>query len=97
MFEEMVGRTLPVPDVVTGSTPVVAFGDPRTATVATLGIKPSWRQPPRSAIDRRDERDRRTVEPRSRDRFRQPSRDQYGMAPLSPYEAEVSCEASLLH
>ena len=47
MFEEMVGRTLPVPDVVTGSTPVVAFGDPRTATVATLGIKPSWRQPPR--------------------------------------------------
>jgi hypothetical protein len=44
MFEEMVGRPVPVPEVVTGSTPVVAFGDPRTATVATLGINPSWRE-----------------------------------------------------
>src|SRR5205814_6524697 len=30
--------------VVPGSTPVVAFGDPRRATVATLGINPSHRE-----------------------------------------------------
>jgi hypothetical protein len=44
MFEEMVGRPAPVPEVVPGSTPVIAFGDPLTATVATLGINPSWRK-----------------------------------------------------
>jgi hypothetical protein len=44
MLEEMVARAVPVPEVVTGSTAVVAFGDPRTATVATLGINPSWRE-----------------------------------------------------
>ena len=46
MFEEMVGRPAPVPEVVPGSTPVIAFGDPLTATVATLGINPSWREFP---------------------------------------------------
>ena len=30
--------------VVPGSTPVVAFGNARTATVATLGLNPSWRE-----------------------------------------------------
>jgi hypothetical protein len=40
----MVCRRAPVAEVVTGSTPVVAFGDPLTATVATLGINPSWRE-----------------------------------------------------
>ena len=33
-----------VSEVVTGSTPVVAFGDPRNASVATLGINPSWHE-----------------------------------------------------
>ena len=44
MLEEMVCRSAPVAEVVSGSTPVVAFGDPRTASVATLGINPSWRE-----------------------------------------------------
>lgn len=42
VLSEMVRR--PTPDdsfVVPGSTPVIAFGDPRTARVATLGINPS--------------------------------------------------------
>ena len=30
--------------VVPGSTPVVAFGDPTRAAVATLGINPSWKE-----------------------------------------------------
>ena len=39
----MVRRALPRGcGVVPGSTPVVAFGDPRSAEVATLGINPSW-------------------------------------------------------
>ncbi len=42
---EMVRRS-PPPDapVVAGSTPVVAFGDPSSAGVATLGINPSARE-----------------------------------------------------
>ena len=38
---EMVRRPPPVAEVVTGSTPVVAFGNLQKATVATLGINPS--------------------------------------------------------
>ena len=41
---DMVRREAPVADVVPQSTPVVAFGDPFVATVATLGINPSWRE-----------------------------------------------------
>lgn len=39
-------RTPPPRDcrVLPGSTPVVAFGDPRHSTVATLGINPSKRE-----------------------------------------------------
>lgn len=44
MLEEMVCRRAPVTEVVTGSTPVVAFGDPLAAKVATLAINPSWRE-----------------------------------------------------
>lgn len=44
MFEGMACRPVPVSEVVTGSTPVVAFGDPRNASVATLGINPSWHE-----------------------------------------------------
>jgi hypothetical protein len=44
MFEDMACRPVPVSEVVTGSTPVVAFGDPRNASVATLGINPSWHE-----------------------------------------------------
>jgi hypothetical protein len=44
MLEKMVRRQTPVAEVVVGSTPVVAFGDPLIATVATLGINPSWRE-----------------------------------------------------
>jgi hypothetical protein len=44
MLETMVCRRVPVTEVVTGSTPVVAFGDPLAAKVATLGINPSWRE-----------------------------------------------------
>lgn len=40
----MVRRRPPVPEVVEGSTPVVAFGDWRVAEVATLGINPSGRE-----------------------------------------------------
>ena len=40
----MVRREAPVAEVVPGSTPVVAFGDPFVATVATLGINPSLRE-----------------------------------------------------
>lgn len=40
----MVRRSAPTSAVVTGSTPVIAFGDPRRARVATLGINPSWRE-----------------------------------------------------
>ncbi len=39
----MVRRALPRGcGVVPGSTPVVAFGDPQSAEIATLGINPSW-------------------------------------------------------
>jgi hypothetical protein len=44
LFDDMVRRPAPVAEVVAGSTPVIAFGDPRAATVATLGINPSWRE-----------------------------------------------------
>jgi hypothetical protein len=40
----MLRRPSPVAEVVTGSTPVIAFGDPFRATVATLGINPSRRE-----------------------------------------------------
>jgi hypothetical protein len=40
----MVRRPAPVTEVVPGTTPVIAFGDPRRAEVATLGINPSWRE-----------------------------------------------------
>ena len=40
----MVRREAPVTEVVPDSTPVVAFGDPFVATVATLGINPSLRE-----------------------------------------------------
>ena len=40
----MVRREAPVAEVVPESTPVVAFGDPFVATVATLGINPSLRE-----------------------------------------------------
>ncbi len=40
----MVRRPVPHRCVVAGSTPVVAFGDPRRARVATLGINPSLRE-----------------------------------------------------
>jgi hypothetical protein len=40
----MVRRPVPAAQVVPASTRVVAFGDPRQATVATLGINPSWRE-----------------------------------------------------
>jgi hypothetical protein len=40
----MVRRSAPVAEVVAGSTPVIAFGDPFRATVATLGINPSRRE-----------------------------------------------------
>ena len=41
---DMVGREAPVAEVVPGSTPVVAFGDPFVATVATMGISPTLRE-----------------------------------------------------
>jgi hypothetical protein len=41
---EMVRRTVPVAEVITGSTPVIAFGDPFRATVGSLGINPSRRE-----------------------------------------------------
>ena len=41
---DMVRREAPVAEVVPESTPVVAFGDPFAATVATLGINPSLRE-----------------------------------------------------
>jgi hypothetical protein len=41
---EMVRRPPPVAEVVAGSTPVIAFGDVRRATVATLGINPSHQE-----------------------------------------------------
>ena len=41
---DMVRRDSSVAEVVSGSTPVVAFGDPFTARVATLGINPSGRE-----------------------------------------------------
>ncbi len=40
----MVRRIPPIPEVVPGSTPVVAFGEPRIARVATLGINPSHQE-----------------------------------------------------
>jgi hypothetical protein len=40
----MVRRPATVAEVVSGSTPVIAFGDPFRATVATLGINPSRRE-----------------------------------------------------
>jgi hypothetical protein len=44
LFDDVVRRPAPVAEVVAGSTPVIAFGDPGAATVATLGINPSWRE-----------------------------------------------------
>ena len=41
---DMVRREAPVVEVVPGSTPVVAFGDPFVANAATLGINPSSRE-----------------------------------------------------
>lgn len=41
---DMVRRAPPIAEVVPGSTPVVAFGDPFEARVATLGINPSGRE-----------------------------------------------------
>jgi hypothetical protein len=41
---KMVGRRVPVAEVVRGTTPVLSFGDPRHAKVATLGINPSVRE-----------------------------------------------------
>jgi len=40
----MICRPVPAAEVIQGTTPVLAFGDPRHATVATLGINPSWRE-----------------------------------------------------
>ena len=40
----MVRRPVPVAEVVQGTTPVLSFGDPRHAEVATLGINPSGRE-----------------------------------------------------
>src|ERR1700730_7591746 len=40
----MVRRPVPVAEVVHGTTPVLSFGDPRHARVATLGINPSGRE-----------------------------------------------------
>ena len=37
----MVRRPAPTPAVIPGTTPVIAFGDPRRAGIATLGINPS--------------------------------------------------------
>jgi len=44
LFADMVCRPAPVAEVIAGSTPVIAFGDPRTTAVATLGINASWRE-----------------------------------------------------
>jgi hypothetical protein len=40
----MVRRSAPASIVIPRTTPVIAFGDPRRARVATLGINPSWRE-----------------------------------------------------
>jgi hypothetical protein len=40
----MVRRHMPATVVIPGTTPVIAFGDPRRAEVATLGINPSRRE-----------------------------------------------------
>jgi hypothetical protein len=43
-IKRMVCRPAPTAEVVHGTTPVLAFGDPHHATVATLGINPSGRE-----------------------------------------------------
>lgn len=43
-LRDMARRAPPVAEVVSDSTPVVAFGDPFVAAVATLGINPSRRE-----------------------------------------------------
>ena len=44
-IQQRIRRPIPANSyVVPGSTPVVAFGNARTATVATLGLNPSWRE-----------------------------------------------------
>jgi len=43
-LKRMVCRPAPADEVVPCSTPVVAFGDPQVATVATLGLNPSGRE-----------------------------------------------------
>jgi hypothetical protein len=40
----MVRRQVPAAEVVHDTTPVLSFGDPQHAQVATLGINPSWRE-----------------------------------------------------
>ena len=40
----MVRRPVPAEAVILGTTPVIAFGDPRRAEIATLGINPSFRE-----------------------------------------------------
>jgi hypothetical protein len=40
----MACRPMPAPEVIHGTTPVLSFGDPRYAKVATLGINPSGRE-----------------------------------------------------
>jgi hypothetical protein len=40
----MVCRPVPAKEVIPGTTPVIAFGDPRQAEIATLGINPSLRE-----------------------------------------------------
>ena len=40
----MIRRCAPTAAVIEGATPVIAFGDPRRAKTATLGINPSWHE-----------------------------------------------------
>lgn len=41
---QMVRRFAPTSAVIPGTTPVIAFGDPGRAQIATLGINPSWHE-----------------------------------------------------
>ena len=40
----MVRRPTPATAVIPGTTPVISFGDPRRAEIASLGINPSWQE-----------------------------------------------------
>jgi hypothetical protein len=40
----MVRRPAPARAVIPGTTPVIAFGDPRRSEIASLGINPSWHE-----------------------------------------------------